>query len=101
MVFVWIWQSVIWLVKLPFFLLPDSSFLPVPSVIRSAVETAGEYVRWVIYLAGDSVGDAVVLVLNFALPLLIVVWLWSMLAKLLKTFGLGILLGRVAEKLRT
>jgi len=96
MLWVWLWQSVIWLVKLPFYLLPGSTFLPLPAPLYNAVNTLGAYCKWFVYLFGDSVGDAVVLVVNYAAPLLLVLWFWRLLASLLKTAGFAVIGGRMA-----
>lgn len=78
MIFVWAFNSVIWLIKLPFYLLPDESFLPMPSQITTAVTSLGGYTHWFFYLLGPTAGDALTLTLAWMIPVAIAVFLWKL-----------------------
>ena len=75
---------VVWLVKLPLFLLPNSSFLALPEQVTTAIITLGGYSRWFIYLLGNSVGDALVVSISFLLPLMIFALSWRGIFKIAK-----------------
>jgi len=39
-----------------------TAFLPVPSGMTDALQSAGSYLKWSFYLYGDDIGDALVVV---------------------------------------
>jgi hypothetical protein len=83
MIFVWAFNMILWLTKLPFYLLPDSNFLPLPSQVTGAVTTLGGYTHWFLYLLGSTAGAAFSLVIAWLIPLVIAAYLWQLL------FGAG------------
>lgn len=79
MIFVWLFQTVLWLTKLPFYLLPSSDFLALPSQVTTAVGTLGGFTHWFLYLLGDTAGDAFALVIAWLIPLIVAAYLWQLL----------------------
>lgn len=76
MIWVWLFNVVIWLVKLPFYLLPSATFLALPSQLTGAVYTLGQYTKWFVFLLGDTIGNAITLVILWSIPVLIAAYLW-------------------------
>ena len=82
MIWIWAFNSVIWLATLPFYLLPNSSFLAIPSPITDAVYKLGQYTHWIVYLLGNTAGDAFTTIFAWLAPVLIAIMLWKLLMRL-------------------
>lgn len=77
MLFVWAFDVIIWLSKLPLYLLPGADFLAIPDQITTAVGSLGGYTHWFFYLLGPTAGDALTLTFQWMIPVLIAVFLWE------------------------
>jgi len=96
----WVYLSwcVMWLAKLPLYLLPPATYLPMPVAMVDAIATVGRYFKWIIYIPGTTVGDAIVQSIQFMIPLAVAVFCWRLFRNIISSFVFGMVFNRATPK---
>lgn len=78
---------------LPFRLMPGPEFLPVPSVLYNGLLDAAAAYKWIIYIPGPTVGNAINLVVTFLIPAAYSLWFFRLFKRLSVRFVIPVIRG--------
>jgi len=81
MITLWIVAGIVGILTFVLSILPDSTFLPIPSQAWDAVDAVGNVIGWGSGLAGADIQEAFLNTISLIIGINIAVFLWSILRR--------------------